>query len=204
MVGRSISNGLPLALCSLPATLSQALFSKLRVVLFSRAGLGARHSCANGVPIVRIALCKRPTKHFTSDNTSPNTNPKTLTTLNLSLNGRKEANIISHSKFLPKVVGWLGMWRTTISLGPRLHILAKAGSRDFTVGRGINLEPMTTTRTCYEMHTVPHFVNYEIKITSRYLQIKSNKLTTLAHLHNLVNLNKFRHQISHNYILILK
>src|SRR6218665_2612533 len=44
-------------------------------------------------------------------------------------------NIISHSKFMPKVVGWLGMWpkvvgwlgmwRTMASLGPRLYILAK-------------------------------------------------------------------------------
>jgi len=78
--------------------------------------------CASGVPIV---LCKRPPisyvyfasvsvrlffyvfnlNHFTSDNTSPNTNPKTLTTLNLTLNGRKDANIISHSKFTLKVVG---------------------------------------------------------------------------------------------------
>src|SRR6218665_2626782 len=54
----------------------------------------------------------------------PNTNPKSLTALNLTLNGSKDANIISHSKFLLKVVGWLGMWRTTVSLGPRLHILA--------------------------------------------------------------------------------
>src|SRR6218665_1384857 len=77
--------------------------------------------------------CKRPPiffyvlniKHFTSDNTSPKTNPKTLTTLNLTLNGHKDANAISHSKFLPKVVGWLGMWWTTVSLGPRLHILAQ-------------------------------------------------------------------------------
>src|SRR6218665_2011792 len=81
--------------------------------------------CASGIPIVRIALCKRPPisyvyfasvsvrlffyvfnlNHLTSDNTSPNTNPKTLTTLNLTLNGRKDANIISHSKFTLKVVG---------------------------------------------------------------------------------------------------
>src|SRR6218665_1184125 len=46
-------------------------------------------------------------------------------TFNLTLNGRKDANISLHSKFLPKVVGWLGMWRTTVSLGPRLHILGK-------------------------------------------------------------------------------
>jgi len=32
--------------------------------------------------------------HFTSDNTSPNTNPKILTTLNLTLNDRKDANFI--------------------------------------------------------------------------------------------------------------
>src|SRR6218665_1052932 len=70
------------------------------------------HSCASGVPIVCITLCKRPPisyvyfasvisiffyvlniKHFTSDNTSPNTNPKSLTTLNLTLNGRNGANI---------------------------------------------------------------------------------------------------------------
>jgi len=63
-------------------------------------------------------------KHSTSDNTSPNTNPKVLTTLNRTLNGRKGANILSHSKFLPKVVGWLGMWRTMVGFGPRLHILA--------------------------------------------------------------------------------
>src|SRR6218665_3270268 len=77
--------------------------------------------------------CKRPPiffyvlniKHFTSDNAGPNTNPKTLTTLNLTLNGRKDGYIISHSKFLPKVVGWSkGMRRTRVSLGPRLHILA--------------------------------------------------------------------------------
>jgi len=46
--------------------------------------------------------------------------------LNLTLNGQKDANI-SHSKFLPKVVGWLGTWQKwqmTVSLGPRLHILA--------------------------------------------------------------------------------
>jgi len=59
-------------------------------------------------------------KNFTRDNTSPNTNPKTLTTLNLTLNGRKDENIISHSKFLPKVVGWLGMWRTKGKFGTPL------------------------------------------------------------------------------------
>src|SRR6218665_3094853 len=80
-----------------------------------------------------LCSCKRPPiffyvlniKQFTSDNTSPNTKTKTFMTLNLTLNGCKDAHIISHSKFLPKVVGWLGMWRTTVSLGPRLHILAK-------------------------------------------------------------------------------
>ena len=64
-------------------------------------------------------------KHFTSDSTSPNTNPKTLTTINVTINIRKDAIIISHSRFLPKVVGCLGMWQTTVSLGPRMHILAQ-------------------------------------------------------------------------------
>jgi len=70
-------------------------------------------------------------KHFTSDKTSPNTNPKTLTTLNLTLNSRKDANVISHSKFLPKVVGWLRTWWTTVSLGPRLQILAEFTNDSF-------------------------------------------------------------------------
>src|SRR6218665_178578 len=79
-------------------------------------------------PKIRYSEILGPAKKFPSPKLGatspplPNTNPKSLTPL--ALNGSKDANIISHSKFLLKVVGWLGMWRTTVSLGPRLHILA--------------------------------------------------------------------------------
>src|SRR6218665_720941 len=40
VVGPSTWNGLPLSICSLPRTFSQAFLSQLKVVLFGRAGVG--------------------------------------------------------------------------------------------------------------------------------------------------------------------
>jgi len=41
VVGSSVSNGLPLMLCSLPGTLSETFLSQFKMVLFGRAGVGS-------------------------------------------------------------------------------------------------------------------------------------------------------------------